>query len=181
MIFKCLNGSEELHLTYQYCCSCGAAVDEEEVLICYYFQRGIDYSVTLLFLEKYHAAEMSMCTLHNRLREYGLRRRNVNSCETDSEIYQAIQQELEGPGCMRGYPAMWHTLRLNYGIQAPRRKFEGYCVHVQSFLTFKGNVWPRIAAVTSGPTNRITPTLINAKGSSSFFFCPLLLEPLDRK
>ena len=123
MFFKCLNCSEELEETYQYCSSCGAAADKEEVLIRYYFQRGFDYSVILLFLEKYHATEMSMRTLHNRLREYGLRRRNANS--DDAEIYQAIQQELDGPGCMRGYRAMWHTLRLDYGIQAPRRKVEG--------------------------------------------------------
>ena len=39
-----------------------------------------------------------MRTLHNRLREYGLRRRNAN--RDDVEIYQPIQQELDGPGCM---------------------------------------------------------------------------------
>ena len=98
-------------------------MDKEEVLIRYYFQRGFDYSVILLFLEKYHATEMFMRTLHNRLLEYGLRRRNANS--DDAEIYQAIQQELDGPGCIRGYRAMWHTLRLDYGIQARRRKVEG--------------------------------------------------------
>ena len=32
----------------------------------------------------------------------------------DREIYHAIQQ-LDGSGCMRGYQAMWHTLRLDYG------------------------------------------------------------------
>ena len=76
-------------------------MDKEEVLIRYYFQRGFDYSVILLLLEKYHATEMSMRTLHNRsrLREYRLRRRNAN--RDDAEIYQAIQQELDGPGCMR--------------------------------------------------------------------------------
>ena len=51
----------------------------------------------------------------------------------------------------------------------------------ESFLTFKGNVLPRIGMVTSGLTNRITPTLINAKGSSSFLFCPFFFEPLDQK
>ena len=53
MFFKCLNCSEELEETYQYCSRCGAAVNKEEVLIRYYFQRGFDYSVILLFLEKY--------------------------------------------------------------------------------------------------------------------------------
>ena len=31
-----------------------AVVDKDEVLICYYFQRGFDYLVILLFLEKNH-------------------------------------------------------------------------------------------------------------------------------
>ena len=99
VFFKCLNCSEELEETYQYCSSCGAAVDKEEVLIRYYFQRGFDYSVILLFLEKYHATEMSMRTLHNRLREYGLRRRNANS--DDAEIYQAIQLTISSCGSVR--------------------------------------------------------------------------------
>ena len=72
---------------------------------------GFPYSVILLFLKKYHAMEMLMRTLHNSLREYGLRRRNTES--DDVEILQAFQQELDGPGCMRGYRAMWHTLHLD--------------------------------------------------------------------
>ena len=32
---------------------------------------------------------------------------------------------------MRGYRAMWHTLRLDYGIQAPRRKVEGILQQVE--------------------------------------------------
>ena len=39
-----------------------------------------------------HATEMFMRTLHNRLREYGLRRRSAN--RDDAEIYQAIQQDV---------------------------------------------------------------------------------------
>ena len=76
---------------------------------------------------------MSMRALHNRLREYGLRRRNANS--NDAEIYQAIQQEFDGPGCMRGYQAIWHTLHLDYGIQAPRRKVEGILQQVDPEVT----------------------------------------------
>ena len=32
---------------------------------------------------------------------------------------------------MRAYRAMWHTLRLDYGIQAPRRKVEGILQQVE--------------------------------------------------
>ena len=63
---------------------------------------------------------MSMHTLHDRLREYGLIRRNANS--GNAQIYQAIQQELDGFGCMRSYRAMWHTLRLDYEIQETKKK-----------------------------------------------------------
>ena len=98
-------------------------MEKEEVLIRYYFQRGFDYSVILLFLEKYYATGMSVRTLYNRLREYGLRRRNANS--DDAEIYHAIRQELDRPGCMRGYRGMWYTLRLRiteYRHQEERSK-----------------------------------------------------------
>ena len=42
---------------------------------------------------------MSMPTLHNRLRQCGLRRKNAKT--DDDEIFQAIHQDLNGPGCMR--------------------------------------------------------------------------------
>ena len=77
-VTKCLNCSEELEETHKFCSRCGAArIDKEEVLIHYYFHRGFPgfpYSVILLFLKKYHAMEMSMRTLHNRLYEDGLQR-----------------------------------------------------------------------------------------------------------
>ena len=38
--YKCLDCSEEPEETYKFCSRCGAAVDKEEVLIRYYFQRG---------------------------------------------------------------------------------------------------------------------------------------------
>ena len=63
-----------------------------------------------------------MRTLQNRLRDYGLKRRGVNS--DDRHIYQAIHHELDGPCCMRGYRAMWHCLCPEYGIQTPRSKVE---------------------------------------------------------
>ena len=40
-------------------------------------------------------------------KKYHATRRNANS--DDGEIYRAIQQELDGPGRMRGYRAMWYT------------------------------------------------------------------------
>ena len=31
-----------------------------------------------------------------------------------------VREELDGPSCMSGYRAMWHTLRLKYGLCIPR-------------------------------------------------------------
>jgi len=45
---KCLGCSEEPEEMYKFCSRCGAAVDIEEVLISYYFQHGLHYSVILL-------------------------------------------------------------------------------------------------------------------------------------
>ena len=75
--------------------TCGAAVDKEEILIRYYFQRGFSYSSILLLLSKYHNVEMSLRTLHNRLRNNGLRRRGASV--NDRDIHEAINQELDGP------------------------------------------------------------------------------------
>ena len=65
-VIKCLNCSEELEETYKFCSRCGVAVDKEEVLIRYYFQRGFPYFtyIILLFLKNYHALEMSLRTFH---------------------------------------------------------------------------------------------------------------------
>ena len=118
---KCLRCSEELEMIYSFCPRCGSDVNKEEVLI-RYFHRGFSRLSILSFLKKYHEIEMSMRTLRNRLRDYGLKRRGINT--NDREIYQAVRDELDGPGCMRGYRAMWHCLRLDYGIQTPRSKVE---------------------------------------------------------
>ena len=84
MVFlKCLYCSEDLETTFLFCSRCGAAVDKEEALIRYYFERGFYYSVILQFLKKYHAIEMSMRTLHNRLR-LGLRKRDTNTDDRDA-------------------------------------------------------------------------------------------------
>ena len=83
-------------------------VDKEELLIHYYFQRGFSY----LSIISYHNIKLSIRTLQSRLSEHGLRRRGTS----DAVVSEAIEQELDGLGCRRGYRAMWHCLRLQYGI-----------------------------------------------------------------
>ena len=64
---------------------------------------------------------MSLRTLKGRLKLYGLSRRSVN---VDEELVRRrIRQELDGPGCLHGYRAMWHTLKRD-GIFVPRHVVE---------------------------------------------------------
>ena len=87
-------------------------------IIAHYFTRGFEYSTILSFLRKFHNTEMSLRRLKSRLQSMGLKRRNINADE--EEVTAAIRQELNGPGCLRGYRSTWHCLRLHHGIQAPR-------------------------------------------------------------
>ena len=66
---------------------------------------------------------MSMSTLNRRLDSYGLRRRNPSQID-EIEVKGIIEKELEGPSSLSGYRAMWHTLRLKYGLCLPRAKVE---------------------------------------------------------
>ena len=59
---------------------------------------------------------MALIFLCQMLNEYGLRRKNSQEID-DDEISTVIGQELGGSGCVSGYRAMWHTLRLKYGIK----------------------------------------------------------------
>ena len=47
-------------------------------------------------------------------------------CHLDSHGHQGIssfiQNEIGGPGILRGYRAVWHSLRLNHHIHVPRHK-----------------------------------------------------------
>jgi hypothetical protein len=92
-------------------------MDEEEA-IRYYFLRRYEYNTILDFLDKYHDIKMSKRTLLNRLKKYGLTRRNCDINE--AVLRQHISIELEGAG----YRAMWRKLHLKYGINVPRSALE---------------------------------------------------------
>ena len=63
-------------------------MDEEEA-IRYYFSRKYKYNTILDFLEKYHDIKMSKSTLLNRLKQYGLTRRN---CEINEAVLRNSKQ-----------------------------------------------------------------------------------------
>ena len=53
------------------------------------------------------------------LNDYGQRRKKSQEIGDDE-----IATDLESPGCVSGYRAMWLTLRLNYGINVSRDRVE---------------------------------------------------------
>lgn len=130
---------ETVQVTFKYCPFCGRElpelrndqevlhgnVDEELIaegetcdeLITRYFKQGFAYQKILLFLSKYHGIEISLRTLHTKLRIIGLRRKN-NNYDLNA-VRHSVQEELDGPGCSGGYRAVWHTLQME-GKQVPR-------------------------------------------------------------
>ena len=73
----------------------------EELTIRDYFNKGYTYDEILALLDKYHGIRMSIATLKRRIKEYGLKRRNV---EYDlASIRDKIVSLLDGPDCMGGY------------------------------------------------------------------------------
>ena len=89
----------------------------EDDVIKNYFTQGFAYEKILLLLRRYHDIDMSLRTLHTRLRALGLRRKNI---EFDlNSVRQRIRQELDGPGNSSGYRSITHTLKLE-GMQVPR-------------------------------------------------------------
>ena len=53
---------------------------------------------------------MSLRTLKSKLESYGLCRRSA--IVNEEVVRRRIRELLDGPSCMHGYRAMWHTSRL---------------------------------------------------------------------
>lgn len=125
-----------------FCCSCGTAVlrganycpecglriadqGNEDIqnnianVIEDYFNRGFQYTAIIGLLEKYHGVKIHVRTLKRKLREYGLKRREVNYDE--AAVRQYIAREIQESGRLGGYRYIWHALRLRYHIFVPRR------------------------------------------------------------
>ena len=117
----CETSIEESFVYFIYCPECGVELDREEVIITNYFEKGYHYEKIIIFLSKFHGINISLRTLKRRLQSYGLSRKGMN---VDEELVRRrMQQELDGPGCLYGYRAMWHTLKLD-GIFVPRSVVE---------------------------------------------------------
>ena len=93
------------------------SLSEHEIIeSCFY--SGFEYESILQFLSKFHAIKMSMSTLKQRLKMFGLQRNHqeVNM----NEVMEIMRRELSQSGCLFGYRTMWHILRIKYGILVPR-------------------------------------------------------------
>jgi hypothetical protein len=92
---------------------------DEKELIEQYFHRGYGNKVIVDLLSCQHGIQISLSTLKRRLQDYGLNRRWLNVDE--NRLRQLIQSEISGPGQLRSYKAVWHSLRLCHNIRVPRK------------------------------------------------------------
>ena len=138
---SCSSCAYNLEETFHFCPNCGtrtvhtSGVEEtlstgvdsgsetEKEIIESYFYAGYEYNAILSFLCKHHAITMSLSTLKRRLKHYGLKRKTGDEVNND-ELTEIIRNEIDGPSCVSGYRALWHTLRLKYGICVPRARVQ---------------------------------------------------------
>ena len=93
---------------------------ELEELVRYYSSRNYDHRTILSFLEKFHGVKISKRKLQDRLKSYRLLRKGSQHQGDDQLLRQLILQELDGPGRLLGYRALWRKLQLKYSIRTPR-------------------------------------------------------------
>lgn len=107
-----------------YCPSCGKEVliDDEQSVIKYYFYQEYTYQSIVKLLDKQHDIQISEQTLKYHLQNYSLRMR-LPTYDL-AQRWLLVAEELDGPGCMSGYRAIWHTLHLDR-LQIPRRVVAG--------------------------------------------------------
>lgn len=75
----------------------------EKAIITNYFNNGFTYGEILNFLSEYHNINMSERTLRNRLKSWGLRRRNLEMNNAlEREVRLKIEVLISGPGCLMG-------------------------------------------------------------------------------
>ena len=96
------------------------SVISEQAVITNYFNSGFTYDEIISYLSEFHDISMSERTLRNRLRTWGLRRRNlVMNNALEQEIRLKIGTLISGPGCLMGYRRVWRALK-NDGYQVKR-------------------------------------------------------------
>lgn len=78
-----------------------------------YFRKGFRYKEILQFLEHHHGIKISLRTLQNKLKSYGLQKRNRYDDEDISNVLADVNDHISRFGNTHGYRDIWHNLRLS--------------------------------------------------------------------
>ena len=109
----CNTCGQQLQECFVFCPKCGLElaanvahgscdVDSQKNIIETYFLAGFEYDTIVSFLEKFQGIHISLSTLQRRLRDCGLKRRNLADLN-QNEVRKIIREELDGPSCMSRY------------------------------------------------------------------------------
>ena len=99
-----------------------------ERILLSYIRKGYTYNEILQFLKHEHFIKMSLRTLNNRVKTYGIGKKSQNNYHGDiNQLKSVIREEVRGCGQLLGYRSMWNYLHLNHDIYAP-------CDHVMTAL-----------------------------------------------
>ena len=106
-----------------FCENCGFKIPTTNIerILLSYIRKGYTYNEILQFLKHEHFIKISLRTLNNRVKTYGIGKRNQNNYHGDvNQLKSVIGEEVQGCGQLLGYLSMWNHLRLNHNIYAPR-------------------------------------------------------------
>ena len=99
-------------------------MDEKELrrVIEQYFQLGYENQVILAFLNSRHGITMSLATLKQRFRDYGLSSSYIEV--DDQQLREVVQRKISGPGnfvaieqCGTPYELIITSMFLGIGLQ----------------------------------------------------------------
>ena len=106
-----------------FCENCGFKIPTTNIdrILLSYIRKGYTYNEILQFLEHEHFIKISLRTLNNRVKTYGIGKRNQNNYHGDvNQLKSVIGEEVRGCGQLLEYLSMWNHLCLNHDIYAPR-------------------------------------------------------------
>ena len=103
-----------------FCENCGFKIPTTNIerILLSYIRKGYTYNEILQFLKHEHFIKISLRTLNNRVKTYGISKRSQNNYHGDINQLKSVIGEVRGCGQLLGYRSMWNHLRLNH-IYAP--------------------------------------------------------------
>ena len=106
-----------------FCGNCGFEIPTGNIerILLLYIRNGYTYNKILQLLKHEHSIKMSLGTLCNRVKTYGIGKRSQSNYHGDiNQLKSVIGEEVRDCGQLLGYRSMWNHLRLNHNIYAPR-------------------------------------------------------------